>query len=142
MRFGPLALPTLFFHLLQSCGTPKDDPHTAIRQVMALQEAAWDRGDIPGFMDGYADTVCFIGRNSRTCGREAVEARYLQRYPDKAAMGDLSFGIDEVLLAGERHAWLTGSWELVRTADTLGGGFSLFWVKGPQGWRIVRDHTY
>jgi hypothetical protein len=57
----------------------------AIRDVMAMQEAAWDRGDIPGFMEGYSDTVCFISKRGVTCGREAVTANYLRSYPDKEA---------------------------------------------------------
>lgn len=113
-----------------------------IRKVMADQEAAWDRGDIPGFMEGYADSVCFIGKKGITCGKAAVTANYLRSYPDKSTMGDLTFGIHEVIMAGEEHAWLTGTWELVRPADTVGGGFSLLWKKEPQGWRILRDHTY
>ncbi len=140
MRFS--VIPLIGSICLFSCASSSNHPEAAIRQVMADQEAAWDRGDIPGFMDGYADTVCFIGPNSRTCGREAVQARYMQRYPDRASMGDLSFGIDEVVIAGDRNAWLTGTWRLVRAADTLGGGFALFWAHGPDGWRVARDMTY
>jgi len=129
--------------LLTACTprfTPADD--AAIRTVMAEQEAAWDRGDIPGFMEGYSDTVCFLSSRGSTCGRDAVTANYLRNYPDDAAMGDLAFGIQELLPAGGEHAWLTGTWHLVRAVDTLGGGFSLLWAKEAQGWRIVRDHTY
>ncbi|MBL7940923.1 MAG: nuclear transport factor 2 family protein [Flavobacteriales bacterium] len=109
---------------------------------MMDQEQAWDHGDIPAFMQHYSDTICFIGRGSRTCGREAVTANYLKTYPDKGAMGDLSFGIDEILPAGKDHAWVTGTWKLYRATDTVGGGFSLLWAKERAGWRIVRDHTY
>lgn len=109
---------------------------------MAQQEAAWDRGDIPTYMEGYADDVCFTSGKGSTCGREAVTNNYLRKYPDKAAMGDLTFGIDELLPAGNGHAWLTGTWQLVRSADTLGGGFSLLWKNEGKNWRIVRDHSY
>jgi ketosteroid isomerase-like protein len=114
----------------------------AIRQVMANQEKAWDAGDIPGFMVGYADSVCFIGKTSRTCGKANVTANYLKNYPDKEAMGDLFFDGLEVIPAGFDHAWVTGRWRLFRVGDTLGGGFSLLWVREAEGWRILRDHTY
>ncbi len=114
----------------------------AIRHVLADQEKAWDQGDIPGFMNGYADSVCFIGRRGRTCGKAAVTDNYRKHYPDKAAMGDLGFDDLEILPAGADHAWCTGTWSLVRSQDTLGGGFSLFWSRTPEGWRILRDHTY
>ncbi len=137
------ALILSFLLSFSSCTGPftlEDD--AAIRAVMAGQEAAWDQGDIPGFMEGYSDTVCFVSRMGTTCGRAAVTANYARNYPDKDAMGDLTFGIQEVLPAGGGHAWLTGTWRLTRASDTLDGGFSLLWVKEAEGWRIARDHTY
>lgn len=128
---------------LGACSSPFGaDDDAAIRTVMAEQEAAWDRGDIPTYMEGYADDVCFTSGKDATCGREAVTSNYLRKYPDKAAMGDLTFGINELLPAGNGHAWLTGTWQLVRSADTLGGGFSLLWKKEGRHWRIIRDHSY
>jgi ketosteroid isomerase-like protein len=114
----------------------------AIRAVMAGQELAWDNADIDGFMEGYADTVCFLSPKGRTCGRDAVTANYKRSYPDASVMGDLAFDVVEVIPAGADHAWVTGAWQLARTADTLSGGFSLLWVRQHQGWRIVRDHTH
>jgi ketosteroid isomerase-like protein len=115
---------------------------TAIRDAMSDQEKAWDAGDIPGFMKGYSDSVCFISKKGRTCGKEGVTANYIKSYPDKATMGDLFFDGLEVLPAGGNHAWVTGRWQLFRVADTVGGGFSLLWEREAQGWRILRDHTY
>ncbi len=144
VRYGLFKLVALIGLLsLVACSPafrPEDD--AAIRIVMAQQEAAWDRGDIPAYMEGYADDVCFTSGKGTTCGREAVTSNYLRKYPDKAAMGDLTFGIDELLPAGQGHAWLTGTWQLVRSADTLGGGFSLLWKKEGKDWRIIRDHSY
>lgn len=136
----PIALILLF--LLASCATFTKGDEQAIREVMAMQESAWDRGDIPGFMNGYADSVCFASPHGSTCGRDAVTANYQKSYPDQAAMGDLTFGIDEVLGVDADHAWVTGTWKLHRRADTLGGGYSLLWCRLPQGWRILRDNTY
>lgn len=120
--------------------TPDDD--AAIRGVMAAQEAAWDRADIDGFMQGYADTVCFLSPRGRTCGRAEVTANYKRSYPNASAMGDLTFGIGEVVPAGAGHAWMTGTWSLTRDRDTLSGAFSILWVEQAEGWRIARDHTY
>lgn len=120
--------------------SPADD--AAIRQVMAEQEKAWDAGDIDAFMRGYADSICFTGRKGLTCGKSQVTENYKQSYPDRAAMGDLTFGISEVKPIAADNAWLTGTWRLVRAADTLGGGYTLLWQRTPEGWRIVRDHSY
>lgn len=136
----------VFLYLLVACSPadrafePKDAE--AIRLVMEDQEGAWGRGDIRGFMAGYSDTICFLGPSGMTCGREAVTGNYLRKYPDREAMGVLSFGIHELLPAGPDHAWTTGTWALHRTADTLSGAFSLLWAREVEGWRIVRDHTH
>jgi hypothetical protein len=74
--------------------------------------------------------------------RAEVTSNYMKHYPDKAAMGDLAFDGLEILQAGPDHAWCTGRWSIVRQRDTIGGGFSLFWVRTGAGWRILRDHTY
>jgi ketosteroid isomerase-like protein len=130
----------LFTVMVLGCAAPSQGP--GIEALMTAQEAAWDAGDILGFMETYSDTICFIGSNGRTCGKEAVTNNYLKSYPDRNAMGDLDFTIHEVVPAGPSQAWVTGNWRLDRTVDTLAGGFSLFWVKERDGWRIVRDHTY
>jgi len=133
----------VFAGLLSGCErrfAPTDE--AAIRSVMDQQEMAWNKGDIPAFMEGYAEDACFISRKGRTCGRAEVTDHYLTSYPDKAAMGKLTFAQLEVLGAGPDHAWCTGTWQLERVQDTLSGGFSLFWEHTAQGWRILRDHTY
>ncbi|MBK6628761.1 MAG: nuclear transport factor 2 family protein [Flavobacteriales bacterium] len=148
MISAPVRTATLALSVwLMGCSAEEKDfreveVRSAITHVMAEQEAAWDRGDIRGFMAGYTEAACFITAKERTCGREAVTQRYLKRYPDKSAMGDLRFGISEVLAVGQEHAWCTGTWTLVRSADTLSGGFSLLWQRETDGWRVVRDHTY
>lgn len=117
----------------------------AIRAVMERQQQDWNEGDLLGFMDGYADSVCFLGSKGRTCGKSAVTANYIRNYPDSNAMGKLTFSDLEVLPGGDQ-AWCTGKWCLIRAsrtpADTLAGGFSLYWQRESEGWRIVRDHTY
>ncbi len=122
--------------------TDREADMAAIRSVLEQQERAWDQGDIPGFMEGYAQEVCFVNSKGTTCGREAVTANYARSYPDKEAMGDLSFSVGEVLPTGTDHAWCTGTWTLFRSSDTIGGGFTLLWQRTPDGWRILRDHTY
>ncbi|HEY0977881.1 MAG TPA: nuclear transport factor 2 family protein [Flavobacteriales bacterium] len=141
-----LSLPFAALLVLSACQRPDAAADAqAIREVMDRQQRDWNEGDILGFMDGYADSVCFLGRKGRTCGRTAVTAQYIRNYPDTTAMGKLTFSDLEVLPAGN-HAWCTGKWQLVRNGkeprDTLGGGFSLYWQRGNKGWRILRDHTY
>ena len=135
-------VPKVGMLLLAGCAARTPTDPGGIQVAMAAQEQAWDRGDIPGFMEAYSDTICFLSPRGKRCGKAEVQASYARNYPDKAAMGDLQFTIHEVVPAGDAHAWCTGDWKLFRATDTLGGGFSLLWTLEENGWRITRDHTY
>jgi ketosteroid isomerase-like protein len=111
--------------------------------VIRAQEDAWNRGDIEGFMDGYrrSDDITFSSDQGMTRGWQAVLDRYRKRYPDRAAMGKLSFTNLEVTPLGNDAALVTGEWWLERERDAPGGVFTLVMKRLPQGWRIVHDHT-
>jgi len=122
-----------------------------IRKEVAAQAEAWNRGDIPGFMQTYehsAETT-FIGTNIGK-GYEKILERYQKNYTNREQMGALTFNDIEVrLLPGScgkaEFAVVTGRFHLERTqkgeAKKDDGIFSLVWRKGPQGWKIVLDHT-
>ena len=123
-----------------------------IRAVMAAQAAAWNRGDVEGFMQGYENSpaTTFVGATSVQKGFEPILNRYLKNYSSAAQMGTLRFSnIDVRLLpcsAGAvEFAVVTGNFHLERTQRGVGtkddGLFSLVWRKGPHGWKIVLDHT-
>jgi uncharacterized protein (TIGR02246 family) len=117
-----------------------------IRSVLATQEAAWNRGDVPAFMEGYEKSpdLTFSGANGVTRGWQNVLERYRQRYPGAAAMGQLRFSDIEVRLIGSEAALVLGQFHLTRTKEAGGdasGHFSLVFRKTPSGWRIIHDHT-
>lgn len=116
----------------------------AIRAVLADQQAAWNAGDIPGFMErGYVPTeaLTFTSGGTLRRGYAATLKRYQERYADRAAMGRLSFTDLEVSGTGAKSALVIGRWALERDAEPVGGIFSLVVVKRPEGWRILHDHT-
>ena len=126
-------------------------PQVAIRAVIAAQTAAWNRGDIPGFMQAYEDSpeTTFIGLTLRQ-GFQPILQRYRLSYSNPEQMGTLSFtDLDVRLLpsscGGAEYAVVTGKFHLDRKAKGEAkkddGIFSLVWRKGPAGWKIVLDHT-
>ncbi len=137
-------LSTAFILLLVACAPQEFNAadEEAIRSVMAEQQVAWNNGDIPGYMEGYSDSICFISTSERACGKAEVTGRYERKYADREAMGRLDFSGLEVLTAGKDHAWCSGAWRLRRSADTLSGGFSLLWERTSKGWKILRDQSY
>jgi len=140
--------------LLVSCRVLAQAPNSdeaTIRAAIAAQAEAWNRADIPAFMELYehsAETT-FIGASIGK-GYEKILERYQKNYSTREQMGTLTFHDIEVrMLPGScgkaEFAVVTGRFHLERTqkggAKKDDGIFSLVWRKGPQGWKIVLDHT-
>jgi ketosteroid isomerase-like protein len=123
----------------------------AIEAAIAAQADAWNRADIPTFMQSYENSpeTTFIGAKLRK-GYGPILERYKQSYTTAEQMGKLTFAdLDIRLLPSSsgavEYAVVTGSFHLERAAHGEAkkddGIFSLVWRKGPQGWKIILDHT-
>jgi uncharacterized protein (TIGR02246 family) len=135
----------------QAASAPPQPGEVAIRAILAAQVAAWNHADIPAFMQSYENSpdTTFIGAAVRK-GYGPILERYSQAYSNAAQMGTLTFsGLEVRLLPNScgtvEFAVVTGSFHLERTAKGEAvkddGVFSLVWRKGPQGWKILLDHT-
>ncbi len=115
----------------------------AVTAVLAAQQAAWNRGDIPGFMDHYwkSDDLRFASGGDVTRGWAATLARYLSRYDSAEKMGRLSFDIVDIDVVGDDAALVFGAWRLARAADEPHGLFTLTFKRLDGAWVIVADHT-
>ncbi len=111
--------------------------------VIRAQEMSWNRGNIEGFMEGYArgDSTRFASGGSVSYGWRSMLERYLKGYPDSAAMGRLAFSGIDVTPLSQNSAMAFGRWELTRKSDRPWGYFTLLFRRLPEGWRIVHDHT-
>jgi uncharacterized protein (TIGR02246 family) len=120
-----------------------NDSAAEIRAVMAAQVAAWNRGDIDGFMAGYArsDATEFVSGDKITRGWQTVRDRYRKKYDSREKMGRLAFSEIRVTLLGADAAIVLGRWQLIRQTDKPHGVFTLLFRRTPAGWRIVHDHT-
>lgn len=119
------------------------DGEPEIRQVLVEQAAAWNRGDIDGFMEGYAriPTLRFASGGTVTYGWKPTLEHYKQRYSDRAAMGTLTFSDLEVTELSDDSAIVFGRWRLKKEKAEPNGLFTLVFRKTESGWRIVADHT-
>lgn len=115
----------------------------AVRAVLEAQVAAWNRGDIAAFMDGYArsDETTFVSGDSVTHGWQTVLDRYKKNYDSREKMGTLAFTELEVNAIGDKLAIVIGRWQLTRAGDTPKGRFTLIFSRTKDGWRITHDHT-
>jgi ketosteroid isomerase-like protein len=115
----------------------------AIASVLQKQTADWNRGDIPAFMAGYwksPDTE-FENDSGIFQGWDDVLKHYEANYPNKAAMGHLTFSDLEIHVLSIDSAYVIGKYRLDREKDHPQGVFTLIFRKFPRGWRIVNDHT-
>ncbi|HEX8493996.1 MAG TPA: nuclear transport factor 2 family protein [Pyrinomonadaceae bacterium] len=115
----------------------------SVRAVLDAQAAAWNRGDIEGYMDGYArsDDIVFISGDTLTRGWTVVLERYKKNYGSREKMGQLSFSDLEINAISKDAAVVQGRWQLVRASDNPHGRFTLIFRRTKEGWRIVHDHT-
>ncbi len=118
-------------------------PEAQIKKMLEEQNTAWNRGDIEGFVNDYwkSGGLTFSGSNGVTRGWDGLLERYRRTYPNRAAMGTLSFSNLEIRMLAPDAALVLGRWRLDREGDTPGGVFSLLVRKLPEGWRVVHDHT-
>ena len=115
----------------------------AIRAVLDAQRDAWNRGDIEGYMDGYARSLKteFVGGDSISRGWQTVLERYKKIYNSREKMGSLTFSELEITLLSKDAALVLGRWRLKRANDEPHGTFTLLFRKTKAGWRIVHDHS-
>jgi ketosteroid isomerase-like protein len=115
----------------------------AITQLLQVQTAAWNRGDIEGFMQTYwkSDSLMFIGKNGVKWGWQTTLENYKKGYPDTAAMGKLDFDVIQVKRLSALYYFVVGRWHLKRTIGDLSGHFNLLLRKIKGRWVIVADHS-
>ena len=124
-----------------SFSQPKDE--TAVRNVLAIQNEAWNRGDVEAFMKGYweNDSLMFVGKSRITYGYKNTLANYRKNYPDTAAMGKLTFNLIQVKRLSSEYYHVTGKWHLQRSIGDIGGHFTLLFRKIKGQWVIISDHS-
>src|SRR5262249_48371985 len=88
-------------------------PDQEIRHVLDEQVAAWNRGDIRGFMEGYhkSESTTFVSETI-TKGHSQVLARYLKRYETREKMGTLQFSDIEIQPLGSGYTSVIGRFHL------------------------------
>lgn len=121
-----------------------DEVSKAVRGVMEAQEAAWNRGDIDGFMDGYerSDAIVFVSGDDVTRGWQTVLERYKKNYDTRDKMGTLDFSELDIKPLSPFYTQATGRYQLtLPDASTPHGRFTLIFRRTGDGWRIVHDHT-
>ena len=144
-RISTIAVAATFL-AWQGCQTRTPLLHsgeTEVRAILAEQMKQWNAGDLSAFMETYSksDETRFASAGDVSRGWRTVYARYRKKYGDRTLMGSLRFTELDVTMLNRDAAMAFGRWDLQRAAGNLSGLFTLLLRKGPEGWRIVHDHT-
>ena len=127
-------------------GYENDKTKQEIKELLLMQQGAWNNGKIDEFMDGYHQDsgMQFIGAKGVRYGWLATLNAYKKNYPDKESMGQLHFDIDtiEILDRAAEIGHVNGRWRLIRSKDTPAGHFSLITKKIGGTHKIIIDHTW
>ena len=135
----------IFFLLAVAMNAKAQKPtdKQAILNLLEQQRGDWNKGDLEAFMQGYwkSDSLLFVGESGPTYGWRKTLDNYKKGYPDKAAMGFLTFGIKKVELITKDRAFVLGSWNVKSEKEELKGYFTLLLRKIEGVWKVVVDHS-
>lgn len=133
----------LFCCISFSVFAQKETDRQAILKVLEKQRMDWNSGNIEAYMQGYlkSDSLLFVGKNGPTYGWQKTLDNYKKGYPDKNAMGFLTFGIKKVEFLNKDIAFVLGSWHLKREKDQPNGYFTLLLRKIDGFWKVIADHS-
>ncbi len=138
------AVVAFFLVIFSASDTFAQEPvEKVLRAVLDEQVQAWNAGKIEEFMQGYwaSDSLRFASGGTVKRGWQVTLERYQKSYPNRAAMGVLSFTELEYTVLSADAALVFGKWRLQREKDTPNGLFTLTFRKTAQGWKIIHDHT-
>lgn len=122
----------------------QNEAEAEIRSILDRQASCWSEGDLDCFMASYwqSDSLQFVGKSGITYGWQATYDRYVQNYPDREAMGTLTFIVIDAEQTGPDSFFVLGKWHLDREeSGDVGGHFTLLWKKIDGRWVIVTDHS-
>jgi len=134
---------TVLFLMVTLRLSAQSDDKVLILKLLEDQRQAWNRGDLVEYMQGYlkSDSLLFVGKSGPKYGWETTLANYKKSYPNKKAMGLLSFDIKEVRMISTDHAFVLGAWHLKREKDDPKGFFTLIVKKISGEWKVIADHS-
>jgi len=128
-----------------STATSPSDEEQAIRKVMDEQVAAWNHGDLEGYMASYWNSpeVMFYSGATETKGWQETLARYRHNYQGKGkTMGQLTMSNVRIEMLGPDAALVRAVWSLkLPDGSTPHGLTTLIFRRMPEGWRIIHDHS-
>ena len=115
----------------------------AIRALIARMQAAWNRGDFRGYMEGFANPdVVFVSRGRIQRDWQATLDHYIADYGGApGSQGELTFPNIRIEMLAPDAAQLISDYNLVRAAGSQVGVNTRLMRKRGSQWVIALNHV-
>ncbi len=115
----------------------------AIRAVIAKMQAAWNKGDFRGYMEGFANPdVIFVSRGRIQKDWQATLDHYIADYGGSTgSQGELAFSNIKIDMLSPDAAQLVSSYHLARGAASQTGVNTRLMRKRNGHWVIALNHV-
>jgi uncharacterized protein (TIGR02246 family) len=120
------------------------DPLAEIRALLTHSAAAWNAGDLDGFVSDYAvdSLTAFVADGRPQYGYDWIRNHYAPTFAVGAQRDSLRFDDIAARLLGTAHALATARFVLFRgDSVTASGPFTLVLTRTDGRWLIIHDHT-
>jgi hypothetical protein len=115
----------------------------AIRSILGAEQIAWNNGDLEAFMEGFwkSDSLQFMSPRGINHGWQEVLDGYKAGYPDRAAMGTLSYDVLQITQLSQDNFVVAVRFHITREIGGLEGMITLIFKRIGGKWVAVYDHT-
>ncbi|NIW35235.1 MAG: DUF4440 domain-containing protein [Gemmatimonadetes bacterium] len=152
MRRSAIQGTLLLLVALASCARVADEGTTVdaasldatVDSLLRASERAWNGGDLDGFLHWYAggSETSFMRSRGPIYGWETIRDLYAPRFEPGADRDSLRFEDVATRPLGPGLGLATFRYVLFRGDSTTSNGIvTLVLAEGPEGWRIVHDHS-
>lgn len=115
-----------------------------VRTMLEASAAAWNRGDLEGFMAVYLKSprTTYVGGGGLRVGYDAIRRRYAPLFAPGVQRDSLRFEDLSVRSVSDGVAVGTARWVLHRAGEITGSGpFTMVLRRVEGAWKIVHDHS-
>jgi uncharacterized protein (TIGR02246 family) len=125
-------------------GSSDADAKKAIQSVLDQQVAAWNRGDIKGFMDGYWNSaeLTYVGNTKVTRGWQTLLDRFEELSKTSSGqIGTLELPETQITVLSKESALVWGTYRVLQPGQDRKGLYTLVLRRFRDGWRTIYDRT-
>jgi uncharacterized protein (TIGR02246 family) len=130
--------------LCSCCAAPAADPTGTARALLARSAAAWNAGDLDGFVSDYATDsgTTFVSGGRARSGFDWIRSHYAPAFAPGSPHDSVRFEEIAARALGADYILVTARFALTRhDSVTSSGPFTLVLHRQHDTWKIIHDHT-